>query len=170
MMRPVPLILLLCACIALSLAAIAGDDHDERPDTWLLGAEDDAQRFERLESYLGGFSGAMWEVGERYRHTWEALQRDNTELAAYHWEKIGGAIRGGYLKRPGRQANSDALFLDEAWPKALEAIRSGDTGRAWQGFAKGREACMRCHQAEDVSFMNDQPLFTDLPLPGSASD
>ena len=159
---------LLIAAATLSLvlpAALPASDESERPDTWLRGADDDVARFERLERYLGGFSGAMWEVGQRYRHTWEALERGNTELAVYHWEKIGDAIRGGYLKRPARRANSDALFLDTAWSEALEAMRSGDEQRAWRGFAQGREACMQCHQAENVGFMNDQPLFTDLPVP-----
>ncbi len=160
--------------VALLLAALPfapwADDDEQRPDTWLRGADDEGARFERLERYLGGFSAAMREVGERYERTWEALQRGNTELAEYHWEKIGDAIRGGYLKRPGRQANSDALFLDTAWPEALEAIRSGDPERAWRGFAKGRRACLQCHGAEGVEFMNDQPIFTDLAVPDTAED
>ena len=106
--------------VALLLAAVPfapwADNDEQRPDTWLRGADDDGARFERLERYLGGFSAAMREVGARYERTWEALQR------------------------------------------------------AWRGFAKGRRACLQCHGAEGVEFMNDQPIFTALVVPDPGED
>lgn len=30
---------------------------------------------------------------------------------------------------------------------------------AWAGFELARNACMSCHEAENVAFMNKQPLF-----------
>lgn len=150
--------LILPFLLALGLTA-CGDSPSYDSDGWLLGADSDRERFENLESYLGGFSYAMWEVGHRYEGVYEALERDNFELAAYHWDKIGSAITGGYMKRPGRQANSDAIFMDEVWGQVQQDIESGDSDRAWTGFETGRAACMACHVAEDVSYMNDQPLF-----------
>jgi hypothetical protein len=150
------------ALLASSLTWAAAD----APDGWLQGARDDAQRFERLERYLGGFSRSMWEVGERYARVHEALQRGNHALARYHWETIKATIQNGYLKRPGRQPNADAIFLDQVWPAVDEAFASGDATRAWAGFDAARNACMSCHVAEAVPFMNDQPLFRTLLLPG----
>lgn len=133
----------------------------QNPNHWLRNVPDDAARFERLENYLGGFSSAMWEVGERYRHVHEALEAYNLDLARYHWEKIRGAIRGGYMKRPARQPNADQLFLDTAWPVLQQALEDDDGEAARRAFNQARTACMACHVAERVPFMNDQPLFRD---------
>ena len=144
------LLLMITACL-ITPATQAGDD-------WLVDV-DEKTRAERLSSYLGGFSSAMWEVGERYQHMVQAIGDENFELATYHWDKIGAAIRGGYLKRPGRQANADALFLEAFWPIYLETLKSGDRDKVRQQFPQAREACLACHVAEDMAFMNDQPLF-----------
>ena len=149
-------ILLWAALLAISTSAVADD--------WLVDADQDT-RAERLSSYLGGFSAAMWEVGHRYEHLLQAIGDDNFELAEYHWDKIGGAIRGGYMKRPGRQANADALFLDAIWSIYLETLKSGDGEKIRAQLPQARDACMACHVAEDVEFMNDQPMFTRT-LPG----
>ena len=144
-----------------AMLAIASNAH---ADDWLVDADEDT-RAERLSSYLGGFSSAMWEVGHRYKHMLQAIEDDNFGLAEYHWDKIGGAIRGGYLKRPGRQANSDALFLNAIWPIYLKTLKSGDGDKIRAQLPQARDACMACHVAEDVKFMNDQPMFTRA-LPG----
>ncbi len=136
--------------------ALAGDD-------WLVDVDEDT-RAERLSSYLGGFSAAMWEVGERYQRMVQAIRDENLELAAYHWDKIGLAIRGGYMKRPARQANADKLFMDEVWPRYLDTLKSGDTRAAREGFDQARAACVACHVAEDVGFMNRQPMFIELGM------
>lgn len=150
--------------VPLMLAALlhSGALAESDPNQWLRNAPDDTTRFERLENYLGGYSSAMWEVGERYRHVYQALEDDNLDLARYHWEKIRGAIRNGYMKRPARRANSERLFLDTAWPELQGALEDGDSVAARQSFDQARAACMACHAAEQVPFMNDQPLFRDL--------
>ena len=130
-------------------------------DDWLIDADEDT-RAERLSSYLGGFSAAMWEVGNRWERMAWAIQDDNFELAHYHWDKVGDAIRGGYMKRPARQANADAMFLDGIWKKYLETLESGDSEAIRKQFDQARDACMACHVAEDVAFMNRQPMFTEL--------
>lgn len=132
-------------------------------DDWLVDA-DEQVRAERLSSYLGGFSSAMWEVGERYQHAVQAIRDENFELAHYHWDKIGDAIRGGYMKRPGRQANADLMFLDTIWASFLETLNSGDSDAIRDQFPSARAACMACHVAEEVGFMNEQPIFTELGI------
>ena len=132
-------------------------------DDWLIDTDEDT-RAERLSSYLGGFSAAMWEVGNRWEHMVQAIRDDNFDLAHYHWDKIGDAIRGGYMKRPARQANADALFLDSIWGQYLETLESGDGEAIREQFGEARGACLACHVAEDVPFMNDQPMFTELKV------
>ena len=128
-------------------------------DGWIVGADNDRERFERIESYLGGFSAAMWETGYRYERVREAIEDESYELAAYHWDKIRSAIRNGYKKRPARQPNADAIFLDSAWPTLDEALKSGNSERIQNALSGARAACMACHEAEGVGFMNDMWMF-----------
>ncbi len=146
--------------------APAGIDLPEQQappsNQWLQDADTDADRFRKLETYLGGFSSAMLEVGKRYRHFHQAIADDNLELAAYQWEKIGGAIKVGLMKRPARTANAEALFLDEVWPAMEASLEEGVVETVRTRFGVVREACMTCHAAEGVPFVNDQPLFREL--------
>ncbi|TVS09495.1 MAG: hypothetical protein EA417_20295 [Gammaproteobacteria bacterium] len=158
-----PVMALLAGCSDVEVER--GANAEPISDGWLGRFEDDAERFRALEGYLGGFSSAMWEVGERYRHLHQALEDDNLPLASYHFEKIGDAIRNGYRKRPARQANSDALFMDAVFEPAGAAFAEGDQAAAWQAFEQVRAACIACHVAEDVTFMNDQPMLRDLRAP-----
>ncbi|MBZ2189490.1 hypothetical protein K8B33_10315 [Alcanivorax sp. JB21] len=134
---------------------------------WLLEKESHAARFEQLESYLGGFSSAMWETGHRYDVVHAAIAEGNHALADYHWQKIRSAIRNGYTKRPARQANADALFLEGPWNALANALKEAKENEGANGaavreaFMDARSACMACHVAEDVPFMNDQALFRD---------
>ncbi len=126
---------------------------------WLLNADSDKDRFRKLQTYLRGFDQPMWEVGERYQRVYDALGDGNYDLAEYHWEKIKVTIQTGYMKRPKRQPNSDAMFVNNVYGPILAAIKSKDAKKAWEGFELGRAACMSCHEAEQVGFMNNQPLF-----------
>jgi hypothetical protein len=90
-----------------------------------------------------------------------ALLRGNFELASYHWAKIKLTIENGTMKRPARRASADAFLLTDTWGSVNEALESGDRATAWRGFEKARASCMKCHEAERVGYMNDQPMFTD---------
>jgi len=103
----------------------------------------------------------MWEVGERFQSIYDALGHENYELAAYHWEKIKVTIVNGYVKRPKRQANADKLLVDGVYGPVLEGLRSKDRAKAWEAFALAHRTCQACHVAENVAFINDQPLFHD---------
>lgn len=159
------------------LASVVGcnrpDAHAPPPANagWLAGAPDEATRVERLERYLRGFDQPMWEVGERYRHVEQALRDENWALAQYHWDKIRTTIEGGLMKRPARRANAERLFLGAPWEALDAALASRQPDHIGPAFARAKGACMACHAAEGVAFMNDQPLFrADLPIPPASVD
>lgn len=151
--------------LAGALAAFAHAEPTGNANDWLLGAESDTARFQRLQTYLRGFDQPMWEVGERFQRAHDALADKNYDLARYHWEKIKVTIENGYMKRPARRTNADALFLSTAYIQTLKAIETKDAAKAWEGFAAGRAACIACHEAEKVGFINDQSLFRRTGTP-----
>ena len=131
-------------------------------NNWLQDADNDLDRFKRLEIYLRGFDQPMAEVGQRYQHLYQAIKDKNPDLAEYHWEKIILSINTGLMKRPKRTQNAEVLFLDTIYLPMSEAIKSKDLEKMQKQFMVVREACMACHIAENVSFMNNQPMFRDL--------
>jgi len=156
------------AAAMIVLAALGHGSWAQAPEEqaaskkWITEAASDPERFQRIEKYLRGFDQPMWEVGERYEKLYAALLRGNFELASYHWAKIKLTIENGTMKRPARRASADAFFLTGTWDSVNEALESGDPATAWRGFETARAACMKCHEAEAVGYMNDQPMFTDL--------
>jgi hypothetical protein len=146
--------------------AVAQNTPKPPSNDWLLDAPDDTERFKLLQRYLRGFDQPMWEVGYRYEGIHDALKRNNYKLAAYHWDKIKTTIENGYLKRPARRANADALlFTSGVWAEVKTAFESGDSAKAWAGFAKARTTCMSCHDAEKLPEMNGQAMFHELSIP-----
>jgi hypothetical protein len=133
--------------------------QQRQSDQWLLELPQFDDRFARIEHQFGGFSEAMRVVGQRYEHAFDALVDDNLPLAAYHWGKLREAIERGYTRRPARRANAESLFLNDAWRSAMDAFEGNDIDQARSAFLNARDQCMACHTAEDVTFMNDQPLF-----------
>ncbi len=155
--------LLIAAAFAVGGLAVASfviaQEPTKQSDNWLLDAKDDTERFKRIQQMFGGFSAAMQNVGERYDRTYDAIADGNYDLANYHWKKIKEAIELGFLRRPARGANSVDLFLKGPWASAGEALASKESEKAREGFLAARSACLACHQAERVPFMNDQPKF-----------
>ena len=146
-------------------AVPASPPAQKNVNDWLLNAPDDVTRFKLLQTYLRGFDQPMWEVGERYQSIYDALADQNYELAEYHWDKIKVTIVNGYLKRPKRQENSDAMFIKGIWDGVNRDFLSKDPKKAWDAFALTRQACMSCHEAEKVAFMNKMPLFRRTEMP-----
>lgn len=68
-------------------------------------------------------------------------------------------IETGLAKWPKRAANAKALFLDPVWAEVDAAPKSDDSLKAWVAFDRAKTACMACHIAEKVEFMNNQPVF-----------
>ena len=64
------------------------------------------------------------------------------------------------MKRPARKANADALFLGTNWDTVNAALKSGELATAWGGFETADVACMKCHEAESVSYTTSQCSLT----------
>ena len=140
-------------------AAVAAEQPPKMSDNWLLDAKDDTQRFKLIQQMFGGFSMSMQLVVERYDRTFDAISDGNYDLAGYHWKKIRETIELGYLRRPAREASAVAIFLKGPWASLNEALASQDKVKAKERFLMARTACMACHMAEKVPFINDQPKF-----------
>lgn len=163
-------LLLLAACNPASDTATQPGNADGtaqavKADGWITGAASDAERFAAIERDSRGFDITMWEVGERYRSIHAALERDNPELAAYHWDKIKTTIENGVIRRPKRGANASAMFLDPVWEDVKAGLASADGAQRWAAFERARTSCQGCHDAEKVGYMNNQPVF-ELRAPG----
>ncbi len=155
-------ILILAGCLA-SLAAPAtqASEEEKASNHWLADAPNEQVKTQRLEKYLRGFDQPMWEVGERYESIVDAIKDKNYDLASYHWKKIKTTINNGLMKRPARKQNADAILLNSTWQQIADDFASKDPKRAAAGLTKAKGACMACHIAEGVGFMNNQPLFTE---------
>ena len=166
-MNRLPRTALIVLGVVMAVPAVHAQDVEPKPmsNNWITDAPSDAERFERIQKYLRGFDEAMHEVGERYEKIGEALAAENYDLALYHWDKIKVTIVNGYMKRPARKANADGFLLDAIWENTKKAFATQNKEQAWQGFETVRSACMGCHEAEKVGFINNQPLFNDLRSP-----
>lgn len=161
--------LLVCALVLVGVSAAPvalAHGPTSEADNWLLNEKDAEKRAELVQEQFGGFGAAMREVGDRWNSIHAALERNNLELALHHWEELHEAMEHGVVRRPGRKASADAFFFDSVWGEVKQDFESGDPDRAWRGFEKGREACMACHVAESMPFLNDQAMF-DRRTPGA---
>ena len=161
-MRPLGILLIAATLTAGGLTGatlVNAEQPAKFSDNWLLNAKDDTERFQRIQQMFGGFSMAMQVVGERYDRTYDAITDGNFDLANYHWKKIKETIELGTLRRPARAANAEALFLKGPWGAVSAALAAKDKVKAREQFLLARSACIACHVAEKVPFMNDQPKF-----------
>jgi cytochrome c553 len=135
------------------------------PNDWLLNAPDDQTRFRLLQQQASGFHVSMQIVGQRYQALYDAVSDGNWDFAVYQWEKIRETIQAGYQRRPLRQPNADREFLQKVYEPVRAGLRSREQATGWAAFQQARTACMACHEAERVAFMNDQPLFRRTAAP-----
>ncbi|MEX2500921.1 MAG: hypothetical protein WD336_00985 [Trueperaceae bacterium] len=149
------------AVALLATTVVVAQQDDLRPRDWLLGAADDTERWSRIQGMFGGFAPAMREVRHYYEGAYESIADDNLELAQWNWGRIERSMQDGFMRRPGRQANGDAIFLDTAWVAVDEALEAGDRPAAQEAFLQARNACIACHVAEGRPYFNDQRLFWD---------
>lgn len=127
---------------------------------WLLDAKDDAERFRRLQIFAGGTYEQMWQIGYRYEQVHRAITDENWDLAAHHWTKLRDVFNIALMKRPNRTPNAEALFLDENWRVLDAALKAKDAAKARDVFVSvERQACLSCHIAEGMEFLNNTPLF-----------
>jgi hypothetical protein len=129
-------------------------------NNWLLDANDDTERFRRLQVIAGGTDIPMWEIAHRYEELYVAIQNNNWEMGIYHWEKVLDRLNVSAMKRPARTQNIEAMFLDNGvWKSMHDALSSRDADRMRRQFQAVRQACMACHVAEKVGFLNDSSVF-----------
>ncbi|MBI3047724.1 MAG: hypothetical protein HYY76_05375 [Acidobacteria bacterium] len=129
-------------------------------NNWLLDANDDTERFRRLQLVAGGTDIPMWEIAQRYEELYVAIQNNNWEMGVYHWEKVRDRMNTAGMKRPARTQNIERLFLDNGvWTSMHDALTSRDADRMRKQFLAVRQACMACHVAERVAFLNDSSVF-----------
>ncbi|WP_261841733.1 hypothetical protein [Aliamphritea ceti] len=149
----------LAVFVSVPAASVNAEEGFQGAKDWVSGAPDQLTKDKRLEKYLRGFDQPMWEVGERYDRMEQALIDENYELAQYHWKKIKITLENGLMKRPGRRANAEAILLNSTWAKVNDALATEDPAIVKAGFQQAKNACMACHAAERVAYMNDHPLF-----------
>jgi hypothetical protein len=129
-------------------------------NNWLLDANDDTERFRRLQVVAGGTDIPMWEIAHRYEEVYVAIQNNNWEMGVYHWEKVQDRMNAAGMKRPARTQNIEGMFFDNGvWKSMHDALTSRDPGRMRTQFQAVRQACMACHLAEKVGFLNDSSVF-----------
>ena len=131
---------------------------------WLFALPNEEERIEALQNQLRGTDVAMWEIGMRYEGLYDAISRENYDLALYHWEKIRQSTENALQRRPLRRPSAEALFLDSTWEEVHAAIETRNQAEAWGAFEQARTACMVCHDAENLSEMNNMAMF-DLRSP-----
>jgi hypothetical protein len=127
---------------------------------WLLDANDDTERFRRLQIMFSGTETLMWEISHRFDALFVAIEKKNWEMGVYQWEKIRDKMNHAAMKRPVRTQNLESKFLENGvWQNMHDALYSKDFDRIKPEFMLVRKACMECHIAENVGFLNDSPVF-----------
>jgi hypothetical protein len=127
---------------------------------WLLDANDDTERFRRIQIVAGGSDMQMMAIAHRYEELHGAIQKNNWEMGVYHWEKLRDYMNIMAMKRPVRTQNLEDLFLySGVWQSMHDALMSRDARKMRAQFQSVRQACMACHVAENVGFMNDSSVF-----------
>ena len=127
---------------------------------WLLDANDDTERFRRLQIVASGTDVPMWEIANRYEELWVAIQKANWEMGVYHLEKMRDRMNTSGMKRPARTQNIEAMFLKSGvYQNMHDALTSKDPERMKKEFMTLRAVCMGCHTAENVGFLNDSAVF-----------
>lgn len=136
------------------------EGQDKPPSgSWLLDARTDEERFRRLQVYSGGTDQQMWQVGYRYEQVYRAIIDQNWELGTYHWGKLRDVFNVALMKRPNRTPNAEAMFLNNEWRLLEGALKARDAAAARKTFVAERQACIACHVAEGMAFLNETPIF-----------
>lgn len=128
---------------------------------WLLDANDDTERFRRLEVAMSGTDIPMWEIGYRYEEIYTAILKNNWDMGVYHWGKVKARMHTSGMKRPARTKNIEDMFMEDGpWQSMQDALKSKSPEKIRKEFLEVRDACMVCHVAEDVGFINDSSVFS----------
>lgn len=128
---------------------------------WLLDANDDTERFRRLQVISGGTETSMLEIAHRFETVHLAISKNNWRLATQNWDKIRDRLNAAAMKRPARTKNLEEKYFDSGvWQALHDALRERDADKSRAAFQNARKTCMGCHEAERVGFQNDNLVFS----------
>ncbi len=127
---------------------------------WLRDANDDAERFRRIELWAGAGDLEMQDIAHRFEELHSAIQKENWDMGIYQWEKIRGRMIVAAIKRPTRTQNLEGIFLESGVYQSMhDALKAKNGEQARVAFRNAREACMACHIGEKIGFINDSAVF-----------
>lgn len=111
-------------------------------NNWLLDANDDTERFRRLQVAMSGTDIPMIEIGQRYEELYTAITKNNWEMGIYHWEKLRARMNTSGMKRPARTQNMEDMFLESGvWQGMYDALKAGDAKKVRSEFQTVTEIC-----------------------------
>lgn len=119
---------------------------------WLSGMTE--EKFSQIERHLRGLDVTMAEIGYRYGELHWARREKNWDYAKYQAEKISLALQLALERRP-KRAPAAQPFLTDSLPAVQRAIASQDSPQFEQALERLHNACVACHQAENVSYFKD---------------
>jgi hypothetical protein len=128
-------------------------------EAWLRDADNDTERFRRLEILLAGTEMAMWEITFRFENMYDAVLVNNYDYVRFNWDKIRARATSALMKRPKRTQNMELMLLDTNWKMIDEEFKTKDPAKVRAAFQTARQICMGCHAAEKMAFFNDHPVF-----------
>ncbi len=127
---------------------------------WLLDANDDSERLRRIELWAGAGDLEMQDISHRFEELYDAIKKESWDLGIYHLEKMRGRMIVAGIKRPTRTQNMEDVFLESGIYKSMhDALTSKSGERARTAFQNTRQACIACHAAEKLAFINESAVF-----------
>lgn len=128
-------------------------------NAWLLDADSNYDRFERLEIVLGGIDRSMWEAGLRLINVRNSIASGDLRLARYESSKIRHAFDVASLMRPAADRPLQGAFLPGPWAEFEKVLATDDGAQARASFLRARDACMSCHKLAGIDFVNEHFAF-----------
>jgi hypothetical protein len=129
-------------------------------NSWLLDADSDRDRFERIEAAMRGLDVTMLEIGVRFGTLHDAIERGNFRLAQHEASRIGEAARVGMLKRPGFRHGDGVDYLGATeWTALTTALRASDVQGSRAAFLEVRRSCTACHESQGMGYLNTSDVF-----------
>ncbi|WP_299772517.1 hypothetical protein [uncultured Pseudoteredinibacter sp.] len=129
---------------------------------WMSEAPSTKIALKRAESYLGGMSYPMWEVGERFELMYQAVEDRNIHYARHQLQTIARLMLYGSMARPRFKPYADAMFLDSQFHNMASAFDSGEYDKIYSELEATRQSCMGCHIATKFAYLNKIRLFEKL--------
>ncbi len=127
---------------------------------WLRDANDDAERLRRIELSAGAGDLEMQDIAHRLEELHAAIEQQNGYMGIYQLGKSRGLMIVAAINRPARTQNLEEIFLDSGVYRSLhEALSAKNGDQARVEFQKARLACMACHVAEKIAFINASSVF-----------